>query len=289
MSVPGAGQRFAFEHDGREHGGLRMELTMTTLQSSARISWNQGRIVGPKPPLKPKHIWAIRTRMQHDGRVRDLAMFSTAIDSKLRGCDLVKLRVSDIHLGASVRLRTTIVQQKTGRPVPFELTDPTRDALTAWLPRLPTRRKRTARLRRSRHFGGGLRPLLLPAATHVPATSSIPVLDRDEGRKIPFRGYPSYHSTPVMRSPSVEEVETVETVETLTISSRGGDTSILRLGGYSGGRDIRDITLGRREAEILTRDIPLEFSLSHERKFFPHHLRDQARQALAEVRRRPGS
>ncbi len=84
-----------------------------TTRSGTRISWNQGRIVRPKPPLKPKHIWAIRTRLQHDGRVRDLAMFNTAIDSKLRGCDVVKLRVVDIHLGDSVRLRTTIIQQKT--------------------------------------------------------------------------------------------------------------------------------------------------------------------------------
>ena len=106
---------------------------MSDAQTPTRVSWNLGRIVGPKPPLKPKHIWAIRTRMQHDGLVRDLAMFNTAIDSKLRGCDLVKLRVSDIYLGDSVRLRTTVIQQKTGGPVPFELTDPTRDALTAWL------------------------------------------------------------------------------------------------------------------------------------------------------------
>ncbi len=106
---------------------------MTTAQSVTRISWNQGRIVGPKPPLKPKHSWAIRTRLQHDRRIRDPVMFNTAIDSKLRGCDLVKLRVADIHLGDSVRLRTTVMQQKTGRPVPFELTDPTREALTAWL------------------------------------------------------------------------------------------------------------------------------------------------------------
>ena len=106
---------------------------MSDAQTPKRASWNRGRIIRPKPPLKPKHIWAIRTRMQHDGHVRDLAMFNTAIDSKLRGCDLVKLRVSDIYLGDSVRLRTTVIQQKTGRPVPFELTDPTRDALTAWL------------------------------------------------------------------------------------------------------------------------------------------------------------
>ena len=105
---------------------------MSQAQKASPTSWNRGRIVGPKPPLKPKHIWAIRTRLQHDGRVRDLAMFNTAIDSKLRGCDVVKLRVADIHFGDSVRLRTTIVQQKTGRPVPFELTDPTREALAGW-------------------------------------------------------------------------------------------------------------------------------------------------------------
>lgn len=106
---------------------------MTTVQSGAHISWNQGRIIGPKPPLKPKHIWAIWTRLQHDGRIRDLAMFDKAIDSKRRGCDLVRLRVADVHLGDSVRLRKTIAQQKTGRPVPFEITDRTRKALVAWL------------------------------------------------------------------------------------------------------------------------------------------------------------
>lgn len=103
-------------------------------------AWNLGRIIGPKPPLKPKHIWALRTRLQHEGRTRDLAMFNLAIDRKLRGCDLVRLRVGDIVLGGTVRLRTAIVQQKTGRPVPFELTDSTREALTAWL-----------RMRGSRH------------------------------------------------------------------------------------------------------------------------------------------
>lgn len=102
------------------------------------LAWNTGRIIGPKPPLKPRHIWAIRTRLQHDQRVRDLAMFNLAIDSKLRGCDLVRVRVGDVVLGGTVRLRTSVIQQKTGRPVPFELTDPTREALTAWLRRRPT-------------------------------------------------------------------------------------------------------------------------------------------------------
>lgn len=101
--------------------------------TTSRIAWNTGRIIGPKPPLKPRHIWAIRTRLQHDRRVRDLAMVNLAIDSKLRGCDLVRMRIGDVALGGTVRLRSTIIQQKTGRPVPFELTDSTREALTAWL------------------------------------------------------------------------------------------------------------------------------------------------------------
>lgn len=76
---------------------------------------------GPKPPLKPKHIWAIRTCLQHENRVRDLAMFNLAIDSKLRGCDLIRLRVGDVVIGGTVRLRKTIVQQKAGRPVGMPL------------------------------------------------------------------------------------------------------------------------------------------------------------------------
>ena len=106
-------------------------------QIHQRPAWNAGRIIGPKPPLKPRHILAIRTRLQHDRRVRDLAMFNLAIDSKLRGCDLVRVRVVDVVLGGTVRLRASIIQQKTGRPVPFELTDPTREALTAWLRKRP--------------------------------------------------------------------------------------------------------------------------------------------------------
>lgn len=95
--------------------------------------WNTGRIVGAKPPLKPKHVWAIRQQLRAAGRVRDLALFDCGIDSKLRGCDLVRLRVSDIAPGGALRQRATVIQQKTGRPVPFELTEPTRQALNAWL------------------------------------------------------------------------------------------------------------------------------------------------------------
>lgn len=86
--------------------------------------WNSGRLIGPKPPLKPKHIWAIRQQLKTAHRVRDLAMFNTAIDAKLRGCDLVKLRLSNVAHGGLVRQRATIIQQKTGRPVPFEITEP---------------------------------------------------------------------------------------------------------------------------------------------------------------------
>ena len=95
--------------------------------------WNTARIIGPKPPFKPKHIWGIRQQLKANGRVRDLAMFNCAIDAKLRGCDLVKLRVSDVAPGGLIRARATIIQQKTGQPVPFEITEPTRDALAAWI------------------------------------------------------------------------------------------------------------------------------------------------------------
>jgi len=106
---------------------------MPSNSDTTRQPWNIGCFIGPKPPFKPKHIWAIRTRLQHEGRTRDLALFNTAIDSKLRGCDLVRLRVADVYLGDGVRLRTTIIQQKTGWPVPFELTETTRETLAAWL------------------------------------------------------------------------------------------------------------------------------------------------------------
>jgi integrase len=95
--------------------------------------WNAGRIIGPKAPLKPKYIWAIRQQLKTSGRPRDLAMFNCAIDAKLRGCDLVRLTVSDVAPGGVLRTRSTVIQQKTGRPVPFEITEPTREALVAWL------------------------------------------------------------------------------------------------------------------------------------------------------------
>src|SRR6202043_2889694 len=84
--------------------------------------WNKGRLIGRKKPLEPKHVWSIRVRLEIARSRRDLAILNLAIDSKLRACDLVRLRLDDICSGANVRHRATIVQKKTGRPVQFEIT-----------------------------------------------------------------------------------------------------------------------------------------------------------------------
>ena len=98
-----------------------------------RAPWNKSRFTGPKPPLKPKQIWGIRASLQIAKRTRDLALFDLALDSKLRGCDLVRVKVSDIALHGAVRTRATVTQRKTGRPVQFELTEQTRTSVHAWL------------------------------------------------------------------------------------------------------------------------------------------------------------
>ena len=101
--------------------------------SSHRAPWNKGRLIGQKRPLKPKGVWAIRVRLQLEERRRDLALFNLALDSKLRGCDLVRLQVSDVCVGGRGRDRATVVQRKTGRPVQFEITEQTRAALRDWV------------------------------------------------------------------------------------------------------------------------------------------------------------
>ena len=97
------------------------------------VPWNKGRSIGPKPPLEPKQVWAIRLHLQREERLRDLAMFDLAVDSKLRGCDLVRLRTGQLVVNATVRHRATTTQRKTEQPVQFELTEQTRDSLLAWL------------------------------------------------------------------------------------------------------------------------------------------------------------
>ena len=95
--------------------------------------WNRGKLVGQKAPLRLRDIWAIRIRLQLRHNVRDLALFNLAIDSKLRACDLVKLKVRDVAHGNRVAPRAMVMQQKTKQPVQFEITEQTRDTTTAWI------------------------------------------------------------------------------------------------------------------------------------------------------------
>ena len=98
-----------------------------------KIPWNKGKIVGQKAPLKLKDIWAIRIRLQLGHRTRELALFDLGLDSKLRACDLVRLRVRDICHGDRISTRAIVKQQKTSKPVQFEITPPTREAVAEWI------------------------------------------------------------------------------------------------------------------------------------------------------------
>jgi integrase len=101
----------------------------------ATPAWNAGRKVGPKRALKQKEVWAIRFWLEQEGRLRDRALFDLAIDSKLRGCDLVRVRIGDLVTGDAIRDRALVVQRKTGRPVQFEILEPARTTVLAWLER----------------------------------------------------------------------------------------------------------------------------------------------------------
>jgi len=106
------------------------------------VPWNKSRLTGQKRPLKPKDVWVIRVRLQLQHRARDLALFNLAIDSKLRGCDLVRLQIDDVCASGRVRDRANMIQKKTGRPVQFEITEQTRAAIRAWLPEVEARNGR---------------------------------------------------------------------------------------------------------------------------------------------------
>ena len=124
--------------------------------SSSRQPWNKGKLVGQKAPLKVRDIWAIRVRLQIHHRIRDLALLNLGIDIKLRACDLVKLRVRDVCHGNSVAARAIVMQHKTQRPVQFEISPSTREAVDAWikLARLKTDDYLfPSRLHASRHLG----------------------------------------------------------------------------------------------------------------------------------------
>ena len=98
-----------------------------------RVPWNKDKLVGAKPPLRPSHVWSIRTKLQIEDKKRALALFNLAIDSKLRGCDVVAVRVDDVAPSGYATDRATVRQKKTGRPVRFELTDQTRQAIDEYL------------------------------------------------------------------------------------------------------------------------------------------------------------
>jgi len=108
-----------------------MDILKNTSQN--HIPWNKGKLVGQKPAFKIKEIWAIRIRLQISNRIRDLALFNMAIDSKLRGCDLVKLRVSDIAHDLQIAKRAIVIQQKTHNSVQFEITQQTRESVSNWI------------------------------------------------------------------------------------------------------------------------------------------------------------
>jgi integrase len=102
-------------------------------QTAARAPWNKGKLIGPKPPLLLKHVWSIRSKLRADARIRDLAMFNLAIDSKLRGCDVVSIKVEDIAPHGTAVARAGVRQRKTGHTVRFELTEQAREAIDEYL------------------------------------------------------------------------------------------------------------------------------------------------------------
>ncbi len=108
-------------------------LYLTHIHQETHTPWNKGKLIGQKPPLKLKEIWSIRIRLQLANNIRDLVLFNLAIDSKLRSCDRVKLKVRDIAHGTQVLNRAMIMQQKTHQPVQFEIPEQTRDAVSIWI------------------------------------------------------------------------------------------------------------------------------------------------------------
>src|ERR1700674_2340485 len=112
-----------------EPRSMAMQHQVNATRAPKRVPWNKGKLTGAKPPLRPKHVWSIRTKLQIEGRTRDLALFNLAIDSKLRGCDVVAIRVEDVAASGYTADRAIVRQKKTGRPVRFELSEATRQAV----------------------------------------------------------------------------------------------------------------------------------------------------------------
>jgi integrase len=162
-----------------------------TSVASKRTPWNKGKLTGAKPPLRPKHVWSIRTKLQMADRKRDLALFNLAIDSKLRGCDVIGLKVEDIAPNGYAIERATIRQKKTGRSVRFEVTEQTRQAVDDYL-RVANRKRgdflfaaqrladrglstrQYARLVADWIRGIGLDPCLFGRTVNTPRSSGVP-------------------------------------------------------------------------------------------------------------------
>lgn len=109
------------------------QIIHSKTHDQTREPWNKGKVIGARPPLRPKHVWAVRTRLQLSNRIRDLALFNLAIDSKLRGCDVVGLKVVDVAPHGYALDRASVRQRKTGKPVRFEITEQTRHAIDDYL------------------------------------------------------------------------------------------------------------------------------------------------------------
>ena len=109
------------------------KIVCSETHDQIREPWNKGKVIGARPPLRPKHVWAVRTRLQLSDRVRDLALFNLAIDSKLRGCDVVSVKVADVAPHGYALDRASVRQRKTGKPVRFEITEQTRQAIDDYL------------------------------------------------------------------------------------------------------------------------------------------------------------
>ena len=145
-----------------------------------RDPWNKGRLIGQKRPLTPKDVWSIRVRLQLERRARNLALFNLAIDSKLRGCDLVRLQVDHVSVGGRVRDRATIVQRKTGRPVQFEITGRPE----------PRSRRGLPTSEAQGHCGehgweNGMPPLVTGSSPHARGTRSVIACQSKKERFIP--------------------------------------------------------------------------------------------------------
>lgn len=110
-----------------------MSIDLLPVLRPERPAWNKGRIIGQKRPLLPKHVWSIRVRLEMADNRRDLALFNMAVDSKLRGCDLVCLKVRDVFAAGRVKERASVTQSKTGKPFRFEITETTRQSLERWI------------------------------------------------------------------------------------------------------------------------------------------------------------